>query len=136
MTEKSDLEILFPGVEVVVGGESILIKPFTTGQLLRSSKLLAQLAPLAKKHTDEDGKLDMVLLMTEAGGLVIELISIAAKRSVAWVEETAPDEAMDLAFAIVEQNQEYFAKKLGPRLEVKMGPAAAAMGASSSFSPS
>lgn len=111
-----ELKTLFPGRDVVVVAdgkeESIRISPFPFGQIPKVTAVFSDLAPvfLAAKG-------DMLFIISEGGESVMKILSIAAKKPREWFDTLSADSGVDLLQAVVEENKEFFEKKMGPKLE-------------------
>jgi hypothetical protein len=106
-----DLKTLLPAsVEFEFNGESVTVRPYTFGQMLKVLPHFGLLSALLS------GQLDAGLMM-ECGESCLELISIATGKSRGFVEGLDPAQGLELLGAIVEVNGDFFLQRLRPSLE-------------------
>src|SRR5580765_8276256 len=74
-----DLKALFPGQDVIAGGEKFTVTPFKFGQLPRVSKCLAAIAGNLKGG-------NLVEIAAAGGEELIELVSLAVAKPRAWFD--------------------------------------------------
>ncbi|MCE3608075.1 hypothetical protein LXA47_31385 [Massilia sp. P8910] len=120
MTEKSELEILFPEVEIEVRGEPIRISPFKVGKWIKVMKMVSAMQPIIAKHIKGED-VNMMGIMFDAGDPVMDLIALAINKPRAWLDEASGDEAIRIATVVFNQNKEEFVKKMMPLLGDLLG---------------
>ncbi len=109
----SDLETLIPpGVELVIGGEALTIKPLKVGQL---PAFLRAISPAIQELTSPE--IDWLRLFGERGDDLLSAIAIAVGRPRAWLDDLAADEAILLAAKVIEVNADFFTRTVMPRLD-------------------
>lgn len=109
----SDLETLIPqGVELVIDGELLAIKPLKVGQM---PAFLRAITPVMQQ-IGGDG-IDWLALFGEHGDDLLTAVSIAVGKPRAWVDELAADEAILLAAKVIEVNADFFTRTVMPRLD-------------------
>ena len=147
----SDLDVLFPeGKEVLVQGESLVIKPYTFGQIARVSKLAypivaaLQDSGLLKIETIEgqanisiasDWPSRIVEIMGLGGEEFLQLVALSIGKPRAWLDTIQIDDGVTLAKAVIEVNSDFFAKRILPLLSVPKNPALDGDTSSPSLSP-
>lgn len=121
----SDLAVLFPnGVDVIVNGELINIKPFTFGQLPKVTQLLQPvIGSLVSSglvafdggdmRIADDWPMRMVEIMA-AGEPLVELTALAAKKDRVFMDTIGMDDGVALVRATIEVNADMFSKKILP----------------------
>jgi len=119
----SDLETLFPNVEIDVQGEKIVIAPFTFGQLPRVLKLTksfyAEVQPFFNGDVDQTAAIMHVLSV--GGDDLIELVALGIKKPTSWFESLAVDDGIRVATAFIEVNLSFFALRVLPQIKTSMG---------------
>jgi hypothetical protein len=135
MNDSIDLKVLLPEQEIVVGGEILIIKPFTFGKL---PKVIKQAGAVINMFTalpvtvfDEFGELRLddpaVLIiltthMAEGSDVLIDLMCLGSCKTREWIEELSAEDGIVLMFKIWEINKDFFTRQLLPRLQ-KFQPA-------------
>ena len=130
----SDLETLIPqGVELVIDGELLAIKPLKVGQM---PAFLRAITPVMQQ-IGGDG-IDWLALFGERGDDLLTAVSIAVGKPRAWVDELAADEAILLAAKVIEVNADFFTRTVMPRLDglIVQTSAVAATAATAGLTPS
>lgn len=130
----SDLETLIPqGVELVIDGELLAIKPLKVGQM---PAFLRAITPVMQQ-IGGDG-IDWLALFGERGDDLLTAVSIAVGKPRAWVDELAADEAILLAAKVIEVNADFFTRTVMPRLDglIVQTSAVAATAATAGSTPS
>jgi hypothetical protein len=128
----NDLDLLIPpAAEIVIGGETLAIRPLKVGQL---PAFLRTISPVMRKLTAPE--IDWLLLFGERGNDLLTAIAIAIGKPRAWVDELAADEAILLAAKVIEVNADFFTRTVIPRLDglfaqVNLAPPPAAKAAGS-----
>ena len=113
----SDLEALIPqGVEVVIAGESIAIKPLKVGQL---PAFLRAIAPVMGRLVEPN--INWLELFGNHGEGLLEAIAIAVGKPRAWVDDLAADDAVLIAAKVIEVNADFFTRQVMPKLGGIMG---------------
>jgi len=108
----SDLETLIPpGVELVIGGEALTIKPLKVGQL---PAFLRAISPAIQELTSPE--IDWLRLFGERGEDLLSAIALAVGRPRAWLDDLAADEAILLAAKVIEVNADFFTRTVIPKL--------------------
>jgi hypothetical protein len=107
-----ELKTLFPGKEVEIAGKKMVIKPFSLGQIPKVAGLFGKLGPALAESNGN------IIKMIELGGEpMLDMLALSANKPRSWVDALEPDQGIDLIAAVIEQNKEFFAKKMGPALE-------------------
>ena len=126
----SELETLIPtGADVVIGGETLTIRPLKVGQL---PAFLRAITPVMQQLNG--GEIDWLALFGERGHDLLSAIAIAVGKPRAWVDELAADEALLLAAKVIEVNADFFTRTVIPKLDGMFAPVTppAEMGAAGS----
>jgi len=146
---KDDTDVLFPGEDVPVklrgqaAPETVRVEPFYSTQLKPAAKKIRPLAnslfsvvavegkSITLKYSDDFG--DRLFDLIENGAdALIDLVSFAIGKPVDWFDNVSPDGLVDLAQAIVRQNEDFFKRLLGKLVPAMAGEtASAAVGAPS-----
>lgn len=109
----NDLDTLVPqGIELVIDGEPLVIKPLKVGQL---PGFLRAISPVMQQISSTE--IDWLALFGERGDDLLSAIAIAVGRPRAWVDELAADEAILLAAKVIEVNADFFTRTVMPRLD-------------------
>ena len=109
----SDLETLIPpGVELVIGGEALTIKPLKVGQM---PAFLRAIAPAIQELTSPE--IDWLRLFGERGDDLLSAIAIAVGRPRTWLDDLPADDAILLAAKVIEVNADFFTRTVMPRLD-------------------
>lgn len=109
----NDLDTLVPqGIELVVDGEPLVIKPLKVGQL---PGFLRAISPVMQQISSTE--IDWLTLFGERGDDLLSAIAIAVGKPRAWVDELAADEAILLAAKVIEVNADFFTRTVMPRLD-------------------
>ena len=113
----TELDTLVPaGLELVIGGEALMIKPLKVGQL---PAFLRAISPVMQQLTAAE--IDWLSLMGERGDDLLSAVAIAVGKPRAWVDELAADEAILLAAKVIEVNADFFTRTVLPRLDGLFG---------------
>ena len=113
----SELETIVPqGIELLIDGEPLLIKPLKVGQL---PSFLRAISPVMQQMASSE--IDWLALFGERGDDLLSAIAIAVAKPRAWVDELAADEAILLAAKVIEVNADFFTRTVMPRLNGEMG---------------
>jgi hypothetical protein len=105
-----DLKALFPGQEVVAGGETIVVSPFVFGQLPKVAKCFASI-----KSVIEDGNL--IEIASAGGEDLLALLCLAANKPRAWFDKLPSDEGLNLMAAVIQVNRDFFVQRMSPVLQ-------------------
>lgn len=109
----NDLDTLVPqGIELVIDGEPLVIKPLKVGQL---PGFLRAISPVMQQISSIE--IDWLALFGERGDDLLSAIAIAVGKPRAWVDELAADEAILLAAKVIEVNADFFTRTVMPRLD-------------------
>ena len=109
----SELDILVGGgEELVIGGESITIRPLKVGQL---PAFLRALSPTLQLLTRPE--IDWLALFGERGDDLLCAIAIAVGKPRDWMDELEADAAIVLAAKVIEVNSDFFIRTVMPRLD-------------------
>jgi hypothetical protein len=109
----NDLDTLVPqGIELVIDGEPLVIKPLKVGQL---PSFLRAISPVMQQISSTE--IDWLALFGERGDDLLSAIAIAVGKPRAWVDELAADEAILLAAKVIEVNADFFTRTVMPRLD-------------------
>jgi hypothetical protein len=113
----SELETMVPqGIELLIAGEPLLVKPLKVGQL---PGFLRAISPVMQQMASSE--IDWLGLFGERGDDLLSAIAIAVAKPRAWVDELAADEAILLAAKVIEVNADFFTRTVMPRLNGEMG---------------
>lgn len=111
----NDLDTLVPqGIELVIDGEPLVIKPLKVGQL---PGFLRAISPVMQQISSTE--IDWLALFGERGDDLLSAIAIAVGKPRAWVDELAADEAILLAAKVIEVNADFFTRTVMPRLPAR-----------------
>src|SRR5512137_1376742 len=109
----NDLDTLVPqGIELVIDGEPLVIKPLKVGQL---PGFLRAISPVMQQISSTE--IDWLALFGERGDDLLSAIAIAVGKPRVWVDELAADEAILLAANVIEVNADFFTRTVMPRLD-------------------
>ena len=113
----NDLDTLVPqGIELVIDGEPMVIKPLKVGQL---PGFLRAISPVMQQISSTE--IDWLALFGERGDDLLSAIAIAVGKPRAWVDELAADEAILLAAKVIEVNADFFTRTVIPKLDGLFG---------------
>ena len=130
----SELETIVPqGIELLIAGEPLLVKPLKVGQL---PGFLRAISPVMQQMASTE--IDWLGLFGERGDDLLSAIAIAVDKPRAWVDELAADEAILLAAKVIEVNADFFTRTVMPRLDglIVQTSAVAATAATAGSTPS
>lgn len=109
----NDLDTLVPaGIELVIDGEPLVVKPLKIGQL---PAFLRALSPVMQQLRAPE--VDWLDLFGQHGDHLLAAVAIAVGRPRAWVDDLAADEAILLAAQVIEVNADFFTRTVLPRLD-------------------
>lgn len=97
--------------EIEIAGKKVYVGPLKVKQLVDFSTAIQDVMHVIRPIIAEK-KMDMMKVMTEAGGQLIKAVAIGCKQPEAWVEELEPDEFLKLASKILVVNVDFFARRL------------------------
>lgn len=107
-----DLKTLLPeSLTVDAGGQTFTIGPFTFGQL---PGVLKHVGALIGAINGES--LDLSALSEAGGESIIALVMIATGKPREWFDALPADEGIALMQAVLEANEDFFSRRLLPRL--------------------
>ena len=113
----NDLDTLVPqGIELVIDGEPLVIKPLKVGQL---PGFLRAISPVMQQISSTE--IDWLALFGERGDDLLSAIAIAVGKPRAWVDDLAADEAILLAAKVIEVNADFFTRTVIPKLDGLFG---------------
>lgn len=128
----NDLDTLVPqGIELVIDGEPLVIKPLKLGQL---PGFLRAISPIMQQISSTE--IDWLALFGERGDDLLSAIAIAVGKPRAWVDELAADEAILLAAKVIEVNADFFTRTVMPRLDGVLAAGLKAPAAKAGSTPS
>ena len=108
----SDLETLIPpGVELVIGGEALTIKPLKVGQM---PAFLRAISPAIQELTSP--AINWLRLFGERGEDLLSTIALAVGKPRAWLDDLAANKAILLAAKVIEVNADFFTRTVIPKL--------------------
>jgi hypothetical protein len=119
-----DLKALFPGQEVVAGGETITVSPFVFGQLPKVAKIFAKI-----KDVIEGGNL--IEIASAGGEDLLQLLCLAVNKPRDWFDTLPSDEGLALMATVISTNRDFFVQRMSPVLQ-KLTRAVSGTGAPSS----
>lgn len=109
-----ELEALQPNqIEVKVGGETIVVKPFKFKQLLQALRYLSEMTE-NMGFMDELGIFRLIAAHPEQ---VMGLIKLATDKPDSFFDDLEAEEGVDIALAVWKVNSDFFSQKLGPKME-------------------
>lgn len=122
--EKTDLNTLFPGREVVLMGETLTIMPFKFGQFPKVSKCLAPIAKAVREAQREDSlvgdgtPLSWTLLLPQVlahgGDALLDLMGYVTTKQPSWIAQLDMDEGAKLVKAVFDVNADFFKARIAP----------------------
>ena len=110
-----DLKVLAPQEVVSTKSGDVVVKPFKFTQFPRVIEILSGFSSAVNLDNLEAG--DIVnLLMRNQGEDLFELMCMASGQNKEWLDELEADEGIELLMKVVEQNMDFFNKKLIPTI--------------------
>ncbi|MGA1256115.1 MAG: DUF6631 family protein [Candidatus Nanopelagicaceae bacterium] len=110
-----DLKVLAPQEIVSTKSGDVVVKPFKFTQFPRVIEILSGFSSTVNLDNLEAG--DIVnLLMKNQGQDLFELMCMASGQSQEWLDQLEADEGIELLMKVVEQNMDFFNKKLIPTI--------------------
>lgn len=110
-----DLQVLFPDREIVVGNETLTIRPFTARQWPQVIGVFQKLQPLLQLK-DADGTVDILSIFAAGADDLYRALGIAAAKPLEWFDGVQMDDAIRLFSLVIEINQTFFVERLAPML--------------------
>ena len=131
--ELSETEVLFAEKEVVIGNETIVIKPYSWAQSMKLVKPLGVIVQVVFKNADKlqlatknFGKADTVIeqvmpiidLFNEIeietlADAICEFLVTATKKDKEYIQSLGVDDVLEVGKAVYEVNKGFFSKRLG-----------------------
>ena len=120
----NEMNTLFPGKEIQLNTvETIIIKPFTFGQLPKAIKigqkiggLLANMYQQGKFEDQSQTSANLMLILSEGGEDLINLMSLGINKPRDWFDQLQGDDGLNLTIAFLEVNIDFFTKKMMPQI--------------------
>ncbi len=124
----ADIDVLFPGKTMTVGGLSLTVVPFSFGKMPEVTQLLQPiLKPLSASgiiNFSDKGIFSIsptwpakiIDIMADAGEPLLKLVSFLADVPRETLDTFGMDDGIDLTRAVIEINADFFIKKVLPRL--------------------
>lgn len=109
-----DLEVLFPDREIVVGAETLTIKPFTARQWPKVIGVFQKLQPLLQPK--DDAPVELLTVFAEGADDLYAALGIAAHKPLEWFDDVQMDDAIKLLSLVLEINQTFFVDRIAPML--------------------
>ena len=110
-----DLKVLAPQETISTKLGAVVVKPFKFTQFPRVIEILSGFSSSVNVDNLEAG--DIVnLLMRNQGEDLFELMCMASGKDKEWLDELEADEGIELLMKVVEQNMDFFNKKLIPSI--------------------
>lgn len=118
-TDATDAEILFPGTEIIVAGETITVREFSYGEAIRyASRYGALLARIADEYSDDGGHdLDAVIASHPEEWLF--LVAQSCGKPVEWFDSVGQGDGQSIALAAWQANPGFFCRLLWKRAAMK-----------------
>jgi hypothetical protein len=114
---------LFPqGKTITLKGKSYTVKPFGFGKfpkilhLLKGFSIPDNIPANAEALTKAAKSVDLGKVIAENSERVMELCSLAINEQAKFFDDLDPDEGIDLCWAIIEVNADFFITRLQPKL--------------------
>ena len=110
-----DLKVLAPQETISTKLGAVVVKPFKFTQFPRVIEILSGFSSSVNVDNLEAG--DIVnLLMRNQGEDLFELMCMASGKDKEWLDELEADEGIEILMKVVEQNMDFFNKKLIPSI--------------------
>jgi hypothetical protein len=143
MSDASDIDVLFPGRDVMAKGEAVKVLPLFFGQYPQAIKLLKPVATVLSESgiirlrpegvtadfsIADDWALKLPEIMIEGGEALIQFLAFAINKPRKWFDALPADEGLMLVKAVFSENADFFVKRIRPLLGqlVKVNPQAPA----------
>ena len=130
MSNDADLKVLLPDEEIIIGGETMIIKPFPFGKLPKVIKhagaIIGVFSALPNTVFDDAGALNledpatMIILIehiADGGDVLIEIACLGTGKPREWVEALDPYDGVYLLLKIWEVNKDFFTQRLAPLMQ-------------------
>lgn len=146
-----DLNVLFPGRELTVGGETLKVMPLTFGQLPKATKLLQSVAQATAAANvisfgkGENGEVQFAIasdwparlidLLAEGGESLLEFLAFAVGKERSWFDGLDMDDGVSVAKTVFEVNGDFFVRRVLPKLGLMAVPATDGETSSADSSP-
>lgn len=109
-----DLDVLFPDREIVIGAETLTIKPYTARQWPKVIGVFQRLQPLLQPKNGEN--VDLLTVFAEGADDLYAALGIAAHKPLEWFDDVQMDDAIKLLSLVLEINQTFFVDRIAPML--------------------
>ena len=109
-----DLEVLFPDREIVIGAETLTIKPFTARQWPKVIGVFQKLQPLLQPK--DGAPVELLTVFAEGADDLYAALGIAAHKPLEWFDDVQMDDAIKLLSLVLEINQTFFVDRIAPML--------------------
>ena len=110
-----DLKVLAPQETISTKLGAVVVKPFKFTQFPRVIEILSGFSSSVNVDNLDAG--DIVnLLMRNQGEDLFELMCMASGKDKQWLDELEADEGIELLMKVVEQNMDFFNKKIIPSI--------------------
>ena len=112
-----DLDIIDPPARAITfAGREVMITPLTTGQIPGFARSIKPLMGLAER-IDNIGAEDLLDIMADYGDNIIEASALASGIPIDDIRQSSPIDMLPLVRAIIEINQDFFARRLAQALQ-------------------
>lgn len=116
----SDMNVLFPAVELDIGGEKFAIQPLKFGQIPKAMKLLkpvvAAMSGSGRPAAEISQLSAWVDILAEGGEEILQFVSFASGKAREWIDGLDMDDGVKLLKTVYEVNADFFAQRLLPLL--------------------
>lgn len=142
---KNDLDVLFPGKEIEVKGETVKVSPFYFGQIKAASRFSATIlraivaaGVVAFVKDPDTGAISVQYdptfpikifdILGDASDELMGLVALSINKPVDWLDDPAIglDVGLDLVMSMFEVNKRFFTEKVLPKVAGLMPLAQAA----------
>lgn len=122
MTQQEEFKVLSPEVTITLStGESIVLKPFTFGQLPKALAKANGIGALIQQAAQSgDLKSEVLGVMGEGGEDLIELVSMGVGKDREWFNTLGADDGVYLTTEFLAVNFDFFTKRVLPQFEKGM----------------
>lgn len=107
----NDLEVLFPGRDVEIRGQTLRVSPFTARQLPKVFALARDIMPAFKQA---DG--DLMGAFALIGDPILELAALSLGKKIEIFDRMLPDDMIAVLSAVMEENYDFFTQKIEPMM--------------------
>jgi len=101
------------GRDLLIGQETIAIRPLKFGQLIKAIKIMAPIIRLAEGVDQEMG---LERILAEAPEALVEVAILCTGKPRPWFEALESDQGVDVLGAVLEVNKDFFDQRLGEKL--------------------